>query len=102
MLLPGPNPEQYLVESDLDWGQDLKRLSEWTRAHGLQQLSIGYFGSTDLDMFQLPRLTRLQALHWPEYSEYDFRMRSAMAAIPRLHEGRSLLFVASGSIIHST
>lgn len=40
-----------LVDSNLDWGQDLKRLGEWTRAHGSPKLKLSYFGSADPDYY---------------------------------------------------
>jgi len=44
----GPrNGWRLLVDSNLDWGQDLKRLAEWMRAHGVPRLKLSYFGSAD-------------------------------------------------------
>jgi len=45
-LAPGP-PEQYLVDSDLDWGQDLHRLADTLRARGIGQVALAYNGSAD-------------------------------------------------------
>ena len=36
-----------LVDSNLDWGQDLKRLAEWLRTHHVSRLKLSYFGSAD-------------------------------------------------------
>ncbi len=36
------------MESDLDWGQDLKRLSTRLNQLGVQSVWISYFGSADL------------------------------------------------------
>ena len=47
-LAGGPsNGWRLLVDSNLDWGQDLKRLGEWTRANGVGKLKLSYFGSAD-------------------------------------------------------
>ena len=40
------NGWKHLLDSNLDWGQDLKRLAAWQRAHG-GGLSLAYFGSAD-------------------------------------------------------
>ena len=34
-----------LVDSNLDWGQDLKRLKTWMDAQGVAQIKLSYFGS---------------------------------------------------------
>jgi hypothetical protein len=44
----GPeNGWRHLVDSNLDWGQDLKRLKAWTEDHGVGKLKLSYFGSAD-------------------------------------------------------
>jgi hypothetical protein len=50
----GAHPEKILAESDLDWGQDLNRLSERLKVLGVHQVSIAYFGSAALDQAGLP------------------------------------------------
>jgi hypothetical protein len=34
----------YTVDSNLDWGQDLKRLASWVEENGIQKIKIAYFG----------------------------------------------------------
>jgi len=41
------NGWRLLVDSNLDWGQDLKRLADWTEANGVARLKLSYFGSAD-------------------------------------------------------
>jgi hypothetical protein len=36
-----------LVDSNLDWGQDLKRLKAWMTARGVGKVKLSYFGSAD-------------------------------------------------------
>jgi hypothetical protein len=44
----GPkNGWRLLVDSNLDWGQDLKRLAAWLRANPAPGLKLSYFGSAD-------------------------------------------------------
>lgn len=50
----GTHPEKILCESDLDWGQDLKRLSTRLRELHADHVSVGYFGSSPLDKAGLP------------------------------------------------
>jgi hypothetical protein len=59
----GPaNGWRLLVDSNLDWGQDLKRLAAWRRANPGGRLELSYFGSADpayygLDAETLPGYT---------------------------------------------
>lgn len=40
----GDHPEDFRVDSDLDWGQDLYRLADATRELKIEQLQVAYFG----------------------------------------------------------
>jgi 4-amino-4-deoxy-L-arabinose transferase-like glycosyltransferase len=57
--LAGSHPEQVLVDSDLDWGQDLDRLSDTLRARRVNQVALAYFGSADLTKHGLPPYVQL-------------------------------------------
>jgi hypothetical protein len=61
--LAGPHPEQIVVDSDLDWGQDLKRLSETLKRRNIKKIALQYNGSIgiDLDRLGLPPRTALKA-----------------------------------------
>ncbi len=48
--LAGGKPERFLIDSDLDWGQDLGRLSNELRARGIKNLHLAYFGSRYMDL----------------------------------------------------
>ncbi len=50
----GQHPEKILIDSDLDWGQDVFRLSSALRERHVDKFSIAYAGSADLDHFGLP------------------------------------------------
>jgi len=52
--LAGPKPELYLVESDLDWGQDALRLREKLAELGVERFSIAYFGNFDFERTGFP------------------------------------------------
>jgi hypothetical protein len=57
----GQHPERILVDSDLDWGQDLLRLSSTLQQKHVDEVSIAYAGSAGLDLtqFSLPRFKQL-------------------------------------------
>ncbi|MHC5109299.1 MAG: hypothetical protein ACYTHJ_05420 [Planctomycetota bacterium] len=38
---------RYLLDSNLDWGQDLKRLRDYLEANALDDVKLSYFGSAD-------------------------------------------------------
>lgn len=52
--LAGGHPERILVDSDLDWGQDLLRLRNVLRDRRIEKFSIAYNGSADLSRMNLP------------------------------------------------
>ena len=60
--LAGNQPENILSDSDLDWGQDLKRLAETVRDRGINHLSVRYNGSAPVDhpYFGLSSAQRLE------------------------------------------
>jgi 4-amino-4-deoxy-L-arabinose transferase-like glycosyltransferase len=47
-LIGGPkNGYKYLVDSNLDWGQDLKGLKQYMEEKGIDRIKLAYFGSAD-------------------------------------------------------
>ena len=47
-LAGGPaGGHRYVVDSNLDWGQDLKRLADWVNVNNIQKISLDYFGWAD-------------------------------------------------------
>ncbi len=58
--LAGRHPEWIVVDSDLDWGQDLPRLREAVAERKIDRLWIAYFGTTDLSRYPIaPAIRRL-------------------------------------------
>jgi hypothetical protein len=54
-LVGGPSQGwRYLVDSNVDWGQDLKALKRWTDEHGVTQLKLSYFGTADPAYYRIP------------------------------------------------
>jgi 4-amino-4-deoxy-L-arabinose transferase-like glycosyltransferase len=54
------NPERVLVDSDLAWGQDLRRLEHRLAELKVRSFSFAYLGTADLTRETFPKLTRLQ------------------------------------------
>ncbi|MEO6528137.1 MAG: phospholipid carrier-dependent glycosyltransferase [Gemmatimonadaceae bacterium] len=69
----GAHPERVLVDSNLDWGQDLYRLADTVRARRMDSLYIHYFGSANFTAVGLMNLRRLEkderATGWVAASE---------------------------------
>jgi 4-amino-4-deoxy-L-arabinose transferase-like glycosyltransferase len=62
-VLAGAHPERILVDSDLDWGQDLRRLSHELARRHVDSLYLGYSGSADLTLEHLPGFEPLPRDH---------------------------------------
>jgi hypothetical protein len=41
----------YVTDSNLDWGQDLKRLEIWTNQNNVDKIYIDYFGGADAQYY---------------------------------------------------
>lgn len=54
-----PEPEHVLVDSDLDWGQDLQRLSRRLAELKVPAVSLAYLGTAQLPLEHLPPYTLL-------------------------------------------
>ena len=51
-LAGGPNRGYiYTVNSNLDWGQDLKRLKKWVNENKIDKIYVDYFGGGDLKYY---------------------------------------------------
>jgi hypothetical protein len=57
----GGKPESVLAESDLDWGQDLQRLSDKLKQLGVKEVSLAYFGTADPTRHGLPAIKPVPA-----------------------------------------
>jgi hypothetical protein len=62
-IFAGEHPEHVLVDSNLDWGQDLYRLRDTLAARGIRDsVKIAYFGTADVTAAGVPN-ARLLGLH---------------------------------------
>jgi hypothetical protein len=56
-LVGGPaNGYKYLVDSNLDWGQDLKHLKQYVESQGLSEVYLSYFGTADPSYYGIDHL----------------------------------------------
>src|SRR5262249_10112971 len=54
-LAGGPsNGHRFLVDSNVDWGQDLKPLKRWMDANGVDRVGLAYFGTADANYYGIP------------------------------------------------
>lgn len=78
--LAGAHPERIVVDSDLDWGQDLWRLSRTLNDLGVRDVSLAYFGGVRLDGQGLPRICLLEPYQpvtgWIAISEFSFTVEA--------------------------
>lgn len=45
------NGSRYLVDCNLDWGQDVKKLKAYMDSNGIEEICLNYFGTGDLDYY---------------------------------------------------
>lgn len=51
----GPqNGGQWLLDSNIDWGQDLIRLEKWMAANEVESVNLGWFGTAVPSIYQVP------------------------------------------------
>jgi hypothetical protein len=93
------HPERVLVDSDLDWGQDFRRLTIRLRALQVPSVSLAYLGTADLKREDLPPYVLLgpdqRATGWIAVSELarihaPERFRWLDAYTPRERVGKSI------------
>lgn len=78
--LAARHPERILVDSDLDDGQDLKRLADTLRARGISSVALAYAGSATVAEHGLPPIRWLQphrpVTGWVAASLYSIKLGS--------------------------
>jgi len=103
-LSGGPaNGPHYLVDSNIDWGQDVKKLVKWLDAHGTRKAYTFYFGNAqlryygvdemgipppldskgwdDIDGWLVANVTPLQGVYVPLDALAPVRLRDPVARI---------------------
>jgi hypothetical protein len=51
------NAHRHLVDSSLDWGQDLPALKDWLKNNRVQTVYLSYFGTADPDYYGVHAIT---------------------------------------------
>jgi hypothetical protein len=65
----GPrNGHKYLIDSNIDWGQDLKGLKQWMVERDVRHISLSYFGTAD------PAYYKIDCSHLPGEPFFDDRV----------------------------
>lgn len=83
--LAGNHPEEVVADSDLDWGQDLKRLGLTLEYRGVNKITMKCLGTDnmDLDLFDLPPRQMLQPYQretgWVAVSAYHLKLETSAA-----------------------
>ena len=88
-VFAGTHPERVLVDSNLDWGQDLYRLRDAVNDLQMDSLRIHYFGTAELAAVGIPRTRRLRpnerATGWVAASETFYAGEWSDTALVWLH-----------------
>jgi hypothetical protein len=84
-------PENVLVDSDLDWGQDVLRLCRWAQDHNVDEMSIAVFTNANLDKLGLKKVHVLRpyehATGWVARSVTMEKLRTVEWAQPGHPDG---------------
>ncbi len=65
-----PGGHWYVVDSNLDWGQDLKRLAGWVNRNNIQKISLDYFGWSDQTYYLKDKLVWIKAGKYKSAREF--------------------------------
>ncbi len=110
--LAGRHPERVLVDSNLDWGQDLYRLADTVRARRIESLRVHYFGSGSLAAAGLPSARRLgrderatgyvaasETFLAGVWSDTSLRWLSRRTPVARIGKSMRLYFIEPGGAV---
>ncbi len=83
------NADRILIDSNLDWGQDLRRLGQWARANEIGTIRVHYFGAGNVEQelgerairWPAPRPERLPS-GWFAVSRHFYRLSFLPARSP--------------------
>jgi len=67
---------RYVADSNLDWGQDVKRLGQWLTANNVQKVSIDYFGWSDPVYYLGSRYVYTTGSYWNDAHDFIKRNQS--------------------------
>jgi 4-amino-4-deoxy-L-arabinose transferase-like glycosyltransferase len=61
---------RYVADSNLDWGQDIKRLGQWLERNNVQRVSIDYFGWSDPVHYLGGRYVYTTGSYWKDAQDF--------------------------------
>ncbi|MBZ9577872.1 glycosyltransferase family 39 protein [Patescibacteria group bacterium] len=80
----GPqNGYKYVVDSNYDWGQDLKRLKKWVDENKIEKIYVDYFGGGDTEYY----LKEKYASWWGDRNKKELPQGSYLAVSATLLQG---------------
>jgi len=81
-LAGGPSKGyRYVVDSNLDWGQDLKRLSQWAEKNKVDKIHLDYFGWSDPVYYLGPKFQWLTAGQYKNAQDFINRTGGGYLAV---------------------
>jgi hypothetical protein len=60
------NGYKYVVDSNYDWGQDLKRLAIWSESNQIEKIKVDYFGGGDVPYYLGEKWEKFDPLSGPQ------------------------------------
>ena len=76
-LAGGPaGGHRYVADSNLDWGQDIKRLGQWLEKNNISHISIDYFGWADPTYYLGNRYVYTTGSYWKDAKDFMRRNTS--------------------------
>ncbi|OGZ20744.1 MAG: hypothetical protein A2W55_00070 [Candidatus Nealsonbacteria bacterium RIFCSPHIGHO2_02_38_10] len=83
-LAGGPaNGYIYAVDSNYDWGQDLKRLVAWTEKNNIDKIYVDYFGGADAKYYLKDKFLSW----WGNKNQYEIPLNSYLAVSATFLQG---------------
>lgn len=67
---------RYVTDSNLDWGQDLKRLAQYVDANDIPAISLDYFGWSDPSYYLGDKYVWTTGSAWKDAADFKRRNRS--------------------------
>lgn len=67
---------RYVVDSNVDWGQDLKRLGQWMNTSGIDKIDLDYFGWADQSYYIGNRFTWVHNTTYKDKEDFIKRNQS--------------------------
>ena len=98
----GANPEYYVVDSDLDWGQDLERLALELRRRNISRVYLAYFGTADIRKHGLPECVVLEpGMRVQGYVAISMSLSKEEVGYEWLNEHRSVTKIGKSIILYN-